>query len=317
MEAHHGLRRARPLRWCTSPSTTSTAPAASATRSSPGRRALSASVMQLDGKTVNAIDPDDASHTFTIPQMGIVVPIEGVPDDAKNPCDEVPCSLDKAHETITFTFRTGKPGTTAGSASCRARPASSTGSAGRCRRSATWTASCTWSEPRTASQSPPHFGRIADPVGRAQHHRDADRRPRVGARPAAGQRPPARRRGRSPTTPSCSALVTPISSLIVVYFVYTLIVFRRREDETDEGLAIRGDTGRPDDLAGRDLGDRAVPGELRHRPRCFDEGSGGGQGPSRSSSHPGDQAAGTGDRPAVGVHLPVPVLRRSGDLRTW
>ena len=39
-----------------------------------------------------------------------LVPIKGVADDAKNQCAEMPCSLKKAHETITFTFRTGKPG---------------------------------------------------------------------------------------------------------------------------------------------------------------------------------------------------------------
>ena len=34
----------------------------------------------------------------------------GVPDDAKHQCAEMPCSLKQAHETMTFTFRTGKPG---------------------------------------------------------------------------------------------------------------------------------------------------------------------------------------------------------------
>ena len=53
--------------------------------------------MQLDGKTVKNISPDDASHTFTVPQMGIVVPIQGVADDAPNQCPEMPCSLDQAH----------------------------------------------------------------------------------------------------------------------------------------------------------------------------------------------------------------------------
>ncbi len=66
--------------------------------------------MELDGKTVKTISPDDASHTFTVPQMGIVVPIEGVADDAPNQCPEMPCSLDQAHETVTFMIRTGKGG---------------------------------------------------------------------------------------------------------------------------------------------------------------------------------------------------------------
>ncbi len=66
--------------------------------------------MRLNGKTTKVIDPDDASHTFTVPQMGVSVPIKGVADNAPNQCAEMPCSLKKAHETITFTIRTGKPG---------------------------------------------------------------------------------------------------------------------------------------------------------------------------------------------------------------
>ncbi|MGC1815877.1 MAG: hypothetical protein WA696_17200 [Solirubrobacterales bacterium] len=66
--------------------------------------------MQLNGKTVKNINPDDASHTFSVPQMGIVVPLQGVPDDAANPCEEMPCSLSQDHETITFMIRTGKKG---------------------------------------------------------------------------------------------------------------------------------------------------------------------------------------------------------------
>lgn len=66
--------------------------------------------MKVDGRTTKTISPDDASHTFTVPEMGISVPIEGVPDDAKHQCAEMPCSLKKAHETISFTIRTGKPG---------------------------------------------------------------------------------------------------------------------------------------------------------------------------------------------------------------
>jgi hypothetical protein len=66
--------------------------------------------MQLNGKTVKNISPDDASHTFTVPQMGIVVPILGVADDAPNQCPEMPCSLSQAHNTVTFMIRTGNKG---------------------------------------------------------------------------------------------------------------------------------------------------------------------------------------------------------------
>jgi hypothetical protein len=66
--------------------------------------------MRLDGKATKVINPDDASHTFTVPQYNVSVPIRGVAENAKNQCEEMPCSLKKAHETITFTIRTGKPG---------------------------------------------------------------------------------------------------------------------------------------------------------------------------------------------------------------
>jgi hypothetical protein len=66
--------------------------------------------MRINGKPTDVINPDDASHTFTVPEMGITVPLLGVPDNAKHQCAEMPCSLKQAHETMTFTFRTGKPG---------------------------------------------------------------------------------------------------------------------------------------------------------------------------------------------------------------
>jgi hypothetical protein len=66
--------------------------------------------MQVDGKTLDALAPQDASHTFAIPAYHLVVPLAAVPDAAKNQCDAAPCTLAEAHRTITFTFRTGKPG---------------------------------------------------------------------------------------------------------------------------------------------------------------------------------------------------------------
>lgn len=66
--------------------------------------------MRLNGKTTKVVNPDDTSHTFTVPQYGVSVPIKGVADDAKNQCAQMPCPLTKAHETVTFTIRTGKPG---------------------------------------------------------------------------------------------------------------------------------------------------------------------------------------------------------------
>lgn len=66
--------------------------------------------MTLDGKAIAALDPNLASHTFAVPQLGVSVPLAGVADDAKNQCSVAPCTLAEAHRTITFSFRTGAPG---------------------------------------------------------------------------------------------------------------------------------------------------------------------------------------------------------------
>jgi hypothetical protein len=60
----------------------------------------------LNGKPTKAIAPLTASHVFAIPQMGVSVPLYGIPDSAKNPCSNAPCPLSTDHETIQFTFRT-------------------------------------------------------------------------------------------------------------------------------------------------------------------------------------------------------------------
>ena len=68
-------------------------------------------LMTVDGKPTATLDPDLASHTFAIPELGVSVPLAGVADNAKNQCSAAPCTLAEAHRTITFTFRTGKAGT--------------------------------------------------------------------------------------------------------------------------------------------------------------------------------------------------------------
>jgi hypothetical protein len=65
----------------------------------------------LNGKSYPMIDPDQTSHTFTVPELGISVPLPGISTNAKNPCSVAPCTLAEAHNTITFSFRTGAPGT--------------------------------------------------------------------------------------------------------------------------------------------------------------------------------------------------------------
>jgi len=67
--------------------------------------------MTLDGKTVDSINPEEASHTFAVPDLGVFVPLPGVSEEAKNPCEEAPCETSTSdHRTITFSFRTGKKG---------------------------------------------------------------------------------------------------------------------------------------------------------------------------------------------------------------
>ena len=63
----------------------------------------------VDGKTINSINPEEASHTFVIPQLGVFVPLPGVPEEAKNTCEFAPCE-GATHRTITFSFKTGKKG---------------------------------------------------------------------------------------------------------------------------------------------------------------------------------------------------------------
>ena len=63
----------------------------------------------IDGKVVDSINPEEASHTFVVPQLGVFVPLPGVPEEAKNQCEFAPCE-GAAHRTVTFSFRTGKKG---------------------------------------------------------------------------------------------------------------------------------------------------------------------------------------------------------------
>ena len=82
-------------------------------------------------------------------------------------------------------------------------------------------------------------------------------------------------------------LVTPIAALIIVYFAYSLVVFRRREGESDEGVAIRGNWGvQTTWLAATSVIVLflASYGTIR----LFDEGSGGGQGADPVSKPSGE-----------------------------
>ena len=65
----------------------------------------------LNGKAVSTINPDDAAHTFSVPDLDINVPMPGVDANAKNQCAVAPCTLAEAHNTITFSFVSPGPGT--------------------------------------------------------------------------------------------------------------------------------------------------------------------------------------------------------------
>ncbi len=48
--------------------------------------------MQVNGKTLNVLDPSLASHTFTIPDLGVDIALRGIPDSqASKACAAAPC----------------------------------------------------------------------------------------------------------------------------------------------------------------------------------------------------------------------------------
>jgi hypothetical protein len=74
-------------------------------------RGTQGGVATFNGKQFSTLNPDLASHTFTVPDLGISVPLPGVADDAKNQCSVAPCPTSEAHNTITFSFMTPGKGT--------------------------------------------------------------------------------------------------------------------------------------------------------------------------------------------------------------
>jgi hypothetical protein len=66
----------------------------------------------VNGKPANVIDPNNASHTFAVPQLGLIVAAPGVAADAKNQCGAAPCLSSMAHTTVQFVFRTPAKGGT-------------------------------------------------------------------------------------------------------------------------------------------------------------------------------------------------------------
>jgi hypothetical protein len=67
---------------------------------------MDGNAISVDGKTVDQINPDEASHTFAVPALGLIVAAPGIADSAKNQCGYAPCGMKNAHRTIKFTFHT-------------------------------------------------------------------------------------------------------------------------------------------------------------------------------------------------------------------
>jgi hypothetical protein len=68
--------------------------------------------IDVDGTTESVLDPQtEIAHTFTMPNLGVFVPLAAVDGNAPNQCQVAPCTMDQAHRTVTFRIQTGEPGT--------------------------------------------------------------------------------------------------------------------------------------------------------------------------------------------------------------
>jgi hypothetical protein len=59
---------------------------------------------------VNDNTDNGIGHTFTVPTLGISVPMPGIASDATNVCEIAPCESTFDHNTVTFTIKTPAPG---------------------------------------------------------------------------------------------------------------------------------------------------------------------------------------------------------------
>ncbi len=71
-------------------------------------------VMTINGKTISLIDSNSGNgvaHTFSIPTLGINVPLQAVDGTASTFCSvAAPCPLSAEHNVIKFSFKTPGPG---------------------------------------------------------------------------------------------------------------------------------------------------------------------------------------------------------------
>ena len=270
-------------------------------------------VMSIDGKPTPTLDPDLASHTFAIPDLGVSVPLKGVADDAKNQCSVAPCTLAEAHTTVVFTIRTGKarhlslavlralrgrlhPRLRRPDAERRlhgrlpARGRVNLRAARRAGCSSVWVVLSAIAVPLIVLVLGPHL-----PPGKMS----------------------AEANDQTSANTVLTALIAPIVLLLVVYFGYALAVFRARGDELEDGAADPRATARRRSLWlvvtsaivlglavwGSDTLDRQLA-RRRRRP---------GPEPGCAAGELQAGAAGAGDRAAVELDVPLPVLRRRRD----
>ena len=67
-------------------------------------------VITLDGKPTQAINPDNASHVFAVPQIGLSVPLDGISATPRTRAATRPAASRTTTPTTTFTFRTPAKG---------------------------------------------------------------------------------------------------------------------------------------------------------------------------------------------------------------
>ena len=76
-------------------------------------RVITGSGATLNGNSLSLVDSyvgNGVAHTFSIPTLGINVPLPGVNGNAKNFCGAAPCQLNEEHNTIKFSMTTPGPG---------------------------------------------------------------------------------------------------------------------------------------------------------------------------------------------------------------
>ena len=67
----------------------------------------------VNGKGISVVNSDTTcgvAHTFSVPELGINVPLGGETYTGKNECTQGPCAISTAHTTTTFSFITPAPG---------------------------------------------------------------------------------------------------------------------------------------------------------------------------------------------------------------